>query len=207
MGRTTPAPLLLPSVVAADSSSIPTPRSLPLRDVRDLALAVIEGAVAAESLAKELRKTPDRSKHFQEIAERLRAVVSRPSIRSALAEDSSESVMLGRATAAAPRVSLQASPPAPMRETASGEHVIPEIIGGSPQLDRIEAILQRIPSMRSLDALEARLNRIEQLTGRALDGERQVVRSTEEALALVSRLVARLERSGSVAVRLEVEVA
>lgn len=180
--------------------------------MRDLALAVIEGAVAAESLAKELRKTPDRSKHFQEIAERLRAVVSRASIRSALAEDSSESVMLGRATAAAPRVSLQASPPLerpvermPMRETTSGEHVIPEIIGGSPQLDRIEAILQRLPSMRSLDALETRLARIEQLTGRAIDGERQVVRSTEEALALVARLVERLKKNGSVAVRLEAD--
>jgi hypothetical protein len=181
---------------------------LPLRDVRDLALAVIEGAVAAESLAKELRKTPDRSKHFQEIAERLRAVVGRPSIRTALAEDSSESVMLGRATAAAPRISLQHSPPserAQIRETQSGEHAIPEVIGGSPQLDRIEAILQRLPSMRSLDALENRLARIEQLTGRALEGERQVVRSTEEALALVSRLVERLKKSGSVAVRFEAD--
>jgi hypothetical protein len=179
--------------------------------VRDLALAVIEGAVAAESLAKELRKTPDRSKHFQEIAERLRAVVGRPSIRTALAEDSSESVLLGRATAAAPRISLQSSSPAMerplvremVRETQSGEHAIPEVIGGSPQLDRIEAILQRLPSMRSLDALETRLARIEQLTGRALEGERQVVRSTEEALALVARLVERLKKNGSVAVRLE----
>ncbi|MGZ3416783.1 MAG: hypothetical protein ACXWUG_01815 [Polyangiales bacterium] len=186
--------------MAADTTSLPAPRSLPLRDVRDLALAVIEGAVAAESLAKELRRTPDRSKHFQDIAERLRAVVGRPSIRSALADDGTEHVVLARATAAAPRPSIQT----PV-ERLSGEHAVPEVIGGSPQLDRIEAILQRMPSMRSLDALEARVARIEQLTGRALEGERQVVRSTEEALALVARVVERLKHGTAVSVRLENE--
>ena len=68
------------------SPSFPGARELPLRDVRDLALAVIEGAVAAESLARELKKAPDRSRHFQEIAERLRSVVGRASIRSALTD-------------------------------------------------------------------------------------------------------------------------
>jgi hypothetical protein len=41
---------------ANSSPSLPGARELPLRDVRDLALAVVEGAVAAESLAKELKK-------------------------------------------------------------------------------------------------------------------------------------------------------
>ncbi len=63
-------------------------RAFSARDVRDLALAVIEGAVAAEALAHELRRTPDRSRHFSDIAARLRAIVARPSIRSALTPES-----------------------------------------------------------------------------------------------------------------------
>ena len=82
---------------AFSSPMAPPPREIPVRDVRDLALAVIEGAVAAEALAKELKRTPDRSRHFSEIAERLRSVVSRASIRAALAEESGSS-MIGLAS-------------------------------------------------------------------------------------------------------------
>ena len=83
--------------------------------MRDLALAVIEGAVAAEALAKELKRSPDRSRHFQDIAERLRAVVGRTSIRSALAEETATGnvVLSPTVTQAMSVPSVVAPPPGP----------------------------------------------------------------------------------------------
>jgi hypothetical protein len=187
--------------------SQPPPRELSLRDVRDLALAVIEGAVAAESLAKELRRTPDRSRHFQEIAERLRGVLGRASIRTALADDSVDSVALPRAVAMLPRNSVRISNGPEGRPSSRSDVTISEIPSeapkGSPQLDRIEAILQRLPGPGAIEALSAKLARLEQLTGRAVEGERQTVRSPEEVLALAGRIIDRLRREPSVFVRIE----
>lgn len=197
--------------------SLPSARELPLRDVRDLALAVVEGAVAAESLAKELRKTPDRSKHFQDIAERLRSVVGRPSIRTALADDATGNVALARpsgptsasgpASTVAPLPIVPPAVPPPKPTAASGEHVISEV--GSGSLARIEGLIHELRSARALEPIEARLARIEQSLEkidkqqRRDDGERYVIRSPEEALAFAARMIERLRREPKISVRLD----
>lgn len=186
------------------SISLTGARELPLRDVRDLALAVIEGAVAAESLAKELKKTPDRSRHFAEIAERLRAVVGRPSIRTALSEQT------GTVALAAPPLRLAtpaelrtAEVPAVVRE--SGELLVETDL--SPHLERIEQLLRGLIEAEHAERLEARLSRLEEAIGRAIarrdEGERYALRTPEEAIALAARLTERLRRDPRVVVRIE----
>lgn len=188
--------------------------------------------MAAESLANELRRTPDRSRHFQEIAERLRAVVGRPSIRTALTEETTM-VELGPAPVRAERpAALRAATPPQLRtvEVAapapapallagardSGELDI-AMIDWSEQLDRIEAAVRAIAvddaftALRSvlesrLGAIEERLLRlgaIEERLSRRDDGERYALRSPEEAIALAARLTERLRREPRVVVRIE----
>ncbi len=184
------------------SVSLTGARELPLRDVRDLALAVIEGAVAAESLAKELRKAPDRSKHFAEIAERLRSIVGRPSIRSALSEET--------VPAAVPAQPLRLAVPPELRtaelEPVSGEHVMVEV-DVAPHLERIEHLLRALCEADHAERLEARLTRLEEAIGRALarrdEGERYALRTPEEAIALAARLTERLRRDPRIVVRIE----
>lgn len=195
------------------SMSLPGARELPLRDVRDLALAVIEGAVAAESLAKELKKTPDRSRHFAEIAERLRSVVSRPSIRTALSEDAGGSNNIAMTTPQQPlrlatppelRTATPTAEVAPPRQ--SGEQIVIET-DVSPQLERIEELVKALVEADASERLEARLTRLEEAIGRALarrdEGERYALRTPEEAIALAARLTERLRRDPRVVVRIE----
>lgn len=210
------------------SMSLPGARELPLRDVRDLALAVIEGAVAAESLAKELKKTPDRSRHFAEIAERLRSVVGRPSIRTALSDASAVNVSMTtpqqplrlatppelRSAAEATPARSEAAAVAPSRvelPRQSGEQFVIEtdlqkdVV--SPRLERIEELLKALVEAERSDHLEARLVRLEEAIGRALarrdEGERYALRTPEEAIALAARLTERLRRDPRVVVRIE----
>lgn len=187
---------------------MPGARQLPVRDVRDLALAVIEGAVAAESLAKELKRTPDRSRHFQEIAERLRAVVGRQSIRTALSDEST-SVALTPELRAPLRLAVPAqlatAEVAPRPSQTSGEIIIETDI--TPQLDRIEVLLRTLAESERDDRLEARLARLEEAIARAIarrdEGERYALRTPEEAIALAARLTERLRRDARVVVRIE----
>ncbi len=189
----------------SSSPSFPGARELPLRDVRDLALAVIEGAVAAESLAKELKKAPDRSRHFQEIAERLRSVVGRASIRSALTEEP--------ASSAPPPAPLKLATPPELRTAEVVEQVnlgAQEIVVDSispEQLDRIEELIRSVAADDRVAELNARLTRLEEAIGRALarrdDGERYALRTPEEAIALAARLTERLRRDARVVVRIE----
>lgn len=183
----------------------PGARELPLRDVRDLALAVVEGAVAAESLAKELKKAPDRSKHFQEIAERLRAVVGRPSIRTALSEESQNIAL-----APPPPVVLSVPPQLRTAEVAepSGEHeIVLDATDHSEQLQRIEGLVRALADVDRVNELMARMSRLEEAIGRALsrreEGERYALRTPEEAIALAARLTERLRRDPRVVVRIE----
>lgn len=190
------------------SLSLPGARELPLRDVRDLALAVIEGAVAAESLAKELKKAPDRSKHFQEIAERLRAVVGRQSIRSALSEETGKSIAIMPTQPfklpVPPQLRTAEVVETPPRE--SGEQIVLET-DVTPHLERIEALLRALAEDDATDQLNARLDRLEEAIGRALsrrdEGERYALRTPEEAIALAARLTERLRRDPRVVVRIE----
>lgn len=183
--------------------SIPGGRELALRDVRDLALAVIEGAVAAESLAKELKKTPDRSKHFQEIAERLRAVVGRPSIRTALTEEQKAPLAPLR-LATPPELRTAEVEPAPPR--TSGEQIVIET-DITPHLERLEALIKVIAEDDAAARLEARMARLEEAIGRAIakreEGERYALRTPEEAIALAARLTERLRRDPRVVVKIE----
>lgn len=197
----------------SSSASLPGARALPLRDVRDLALAVVEGAVAAESLAKELRRTPDRSRHFQEIAERLRAIVGRPSIRTALTEQT-VTVELGPSPsrpeppppvrAGTPpqlrTVEVAAPPPAaPARgrdqPRTSGELDVATLDGterleGLERLGRIEAALRDLDVEDAFatlrDALESRLTTIDERLSR--------LGAIEERLSRLAVIEERLSR-------------
>jgi len=190
------------------SPSLPSARELPLRDVRDLALAVVEGAVAAESLAKELKKAPDRSRHFQEIAERLRAVVGRPSIRTALSEE-----VHSVALAPPPPVVLPVPPQlrtaeVEERRPGSGEHeIVFEPVDYTERLERIEGLVRALADMDRVNELMSRMARLEEAIGRALsrrdEGERYALRTPEEAIALAARLTERLRRDPRVVVRIE----
>lgn len=171
---------------------------------------MIEGAVAAESLAKELKKTPDRSRHFQEIAERLRSVVGRASIRSALTEEPA-----GNANSAppppAPAPLKLATPPqlrtAEVVEQDSGSHQIVIEQVNTQQLDRMEQLLRALVTDDRVTELAARLARLEEGIARALsrreEGERYALRTPEEAIALAARLTERLRRDPRVVVRIE----
>jgi len=162
-----------------------------LADVRDLALAVVEGAVAAESLAKELKRTPDRSRHFQEIAERLRGVVGRPSIRRALSSPESagqDHIPTPRSTPA-----LSTLPTTPVETLASS---------GPVETEARTALESRFES-RLEERLEQLFVRLQEAQARRDDGERYTLRSPEEALALAARLVERLRREARVIVRIE----
>lgn len=197
---------------ATERISIPGPREgreLALRDVRDLALAVIEGAVAAESLAKELKKTPDRSKHFQEIAERLRSIVGRPSIRTALSEEASTSVAPLRLAVpphlrTAEPVAETAQPPQAPRTSGEQLHVETDV---GPHLERLESLLRALTANDASARLEARMARLEEAVNRAIarreEGERYALRTPEEAIALAARLTERLRRDPRVVVRIE----
>jgi hypothetical protein len=233
-------------------------REIPLRDVRDLALAVIEGAVAAEALAKELRRTPDRSEHFREIAERLRAVVSRESIRDALKDDRpNASLVVAPSRPAPPRPSpsppADVEPPANPERSSGSRQLAPatvselvealsralrwdelasrlarqdatanpvarldEVASRLAGLDDIARRLEELPlligrleeatnRLACTDDATSRLERIEAALGSATrrGTERVVVRTADDALAIASRLVARL-RAGSA---IEVEIA
>ncbi len=188
--------------------------------MRDLALAVIEGAVAAESLAKELRRTPDRSRHFQDIAERLRSVVGRASIRHALTQESAATTvsmppasahpvtlptppqLAGLPAAAPPVRSERPAPPRPApTETRglvdSGEHTIGERISGSPQLDRIEARVQSLANAdpanaRALGALLERLAKLEDLLAKMATQREEGERYTLRSPEEAIALAARL---------------
>jgi hypothetical protein len=192
------------------SPSLPGARELPLRDVRDLALAVVEGAVAAESLAKELKKAPDRSRHFQEIAERLRAVLGRPSIRTALSDECANVAL-----AEPPRAPVRIATPPQLRTAevvqphpGSGEHeIVIDPVDNTEQLDRIEKLIHALAEADRVTELMARLARLEEAIGRALarrdEGERYALRTPEEAIALAARLTERLRRDARVVVRIE----
>jgi len=192
------------------SPSLPGARELPLRDVRDLALAVVEGAVAAESLAKELKKAPDRSRHFQEIAERLRAVLGRPSIRAALSDECANVAL-----AEPPRAPVRIATPPQLRTAevvqphpGSGEHeIVIDPVDNTEQLDRIEKLIHALAEADRVTELMARLARLEEAIGRALarrdEGERYALRTPEEAIALAARLTERLRRDARVVVRIE----
>jgi hypothetical protein len=155
-------------------------RGLPVRDVRDLALAVVEGAVAAEALAQELKRTPDRSRHFQEIAGRLRAVVGRPSIRTALTASEEElrldvSPRIGgkpsRPSIAKPIESAtNATPPSVDElghrpEDPSGERALPDADPRVSSGDRLASREARADRRTPTDDDLARLARIEKLVG------------------------------------------
>lgn len=192
--------------------SLPGGRELSLRDVRDLALAVIEGAVAAESLAKELKRTPDRSQHFQEIAERLRAVVSRPSIRTALSEGSVSVPATPLRLATPPELrTAEPTPPGvrtaePVPPRASGEQIVMET-DFSLHLQRLETLMRALADDAGTERVEARLARLEEAIGRAIarrdEGERYALRTPEEAIALAARLTERLRRDPRIVVRIE----
>lgn len=169
-------------------SLAPLPRELPLRDVRDLALAVIEGAVAAESLAKELKRTPDRSRHFQEIAERLRAVVGRPSIRTALSEDAARTAP----TTMTVETPVQLPTPAHLRsaQQTSSPPPLP-----SPPSER------PVPSERAADGEPARSRPTRSEPTRSEPTRSEPTRSelTRHDLARVETLVAALPNAERVA--------
>lgn len=230
-----------PSLAAPPGSPRPTQvpsKEISARDIRDLALAVIEGAVAAEALAKELRRSPDRSKHFSEIAERLRAVVNRPSIRNALADDAAQgnatiTVRTQQPTPPQPTPMITAPPPPPPQPPApppmpiptstpseearvSGERALP-----GPSLDEIvrathaDEIARRADEIatrvaRIEHALSASVDRIEHVVAGSIDraialsgGERTVVGSASDAIALAARLTERVERRGPVVIKIE----
>jgi hypothetical protein len=189
------------------------PREVPLRDVRDLALAVIEGAVAAEALAQELRRAPERSTHFREIAERLRAVVSRSSIREALIDDRPPQVLqLGdgsTAKVAAPEPAEAPSPapppptphprrpsPPPPRETPqSGARRLPE----ATVSELLEALARGLPLGEIVDRVAALEVAVAQLLRRC-GVERRVLRDVEEVLAFSTQLAARVMCGDSITV-------
>lgn len=171
------------------------PREISSRDVRDLALAVIEGAVAAEALAKELRRSPDRRRHFAEIAERLRAVVARGSIRNALVEEtagpSASTMTLSGAhpvplassatpatPPAAPRAApnLATTPPLPTRAASIVHAAPPSVASAPPTLETVEAaaieeLTSRITRLEraAVDELGQRLARLERLVTASVD--------------------------------------
>lgn len=190
-------------------------REVPLRDVRDLALAVIEGAVASEALANELRRAPERSTHFREIAERLRAVVSRPSIREALIDDRPQVLLqLGDGSTArlshpAPiaegrsRPAPSSAPPLePLASIASAERP-----SGARRLPdaTVSELLEAIARGLQVGEILARLGGLEGELRRALgreSAERIVVRDAADALSLATRLVARLAKGEVLAVEI-----
>ena len=150
----------------------PAPRHISARDVRDLALAVIEGAVAAEALAKELKRSPDRSRHFQDIAERLRAVVGRASIRNALAEESAAgnvvlTPMITQPThavsmpsAAVPPASVVAPPPLPPKIAPAIIREAPTPAAGQPiATEELRASGERVVPPLTTDELVAIVTR------------------------------------------------
>ena len=216
------------------SASLP-PREISARDVRDLALAVVEGAVAAEALAKELRRSPDRSKHFAEIAERLRAVVGRASIRNALAEDGTPTLAMTppraqSVVAPLPQVAPPPPPPPPTPVAATPSPVPPprstdEARDGAPRgvptasLEELAALVtsashgaEIATRMARLEhALGASIERLETTVGttvteaiqRVAAGERVVVSTPSEAIALAQRLTDRLASRGALVVRIE----
>jgi hypothetical protein len=178
--------------IVSPSPSLPATRHIGARDVRDLALAVIEGAVAAEALAKELKRSPDRSRHFQDIAERLRAVVARASIRAALADESSSGTVVVSPSVTqvtppiipkvAPIEPPVAPPPTPARAPVleeartSGERAVPSLT-----TDELVALVKQ--ALRG-EAIETRLARLEHAVGAAAqEAADQTRRAVLEAAA------------------------
>jgi len=224
----------LPSALAAvaTGSASPAPqREISARDVRDLALAAVEGAVAAEALAKELRRSPDRSRHFADIAERLRAVVGRASIRTALAEDATGTTLTlsGMRTASVvaalpsiaplPSVPSPAPPTPPVPVRPSPPPIPTPKPPSADEIARAVATLLHVEQReRVLDETATRLARIEKLVVASVDrvdatvqqalarsgaGERLVVSTAGEAIGVAQKLVERVAARGPVIVRIE----
>ena len=233
-------PTVAPS--PSSSASLP-PREISGRDVRDLALAVVEGAVAAEALAKELRRSPDRSKHFAEIAERLRAVVGRATIRNALAEDGAtpmlammparvQSSLVGPVPAQMPpplppplpalpapiviATAASVSAPPPATDGPGGDALrtapaatleeLSAIVASASQGVEIATRLARLEHAlgASIERMEAAVGAtVTQAIEHAAAGERVVVSTPSEAIALAQRLTDRLASVGGLVVRIE----
>ncbi|MEO7096338.1 MAG: hypothetical protein ABI175_23975 [Polyangiales bacterium] len=163
------------------------PRHISARDVRDLALAVIEGAVAAEALAKELKRSPDRSRHFQDIAERLRAVVARTSIRSALAEEAASGNVVVTPSMTQVTPAVPTSPPVPPPMSMMSAVSAPPV--GPPALPRNNSLEAPTPPVaQAVVADEVRTS-----------GERVVPPLTTEELVM---LVTRALRGDEISTRL-----
>jgi hypothetical protein len=214
-------------------SAAPQPREISARDVRDLALAVVEGAVAAEALAKELRRSPDRSRHFAEIAERLRAVLGRGSIRVALAEDGATTTLAlaGMRPASHAAVGLPGSPgsivgPIPSMPTPPPPPAIAPPTPPSPPSPSVDAIARTVATLVHAEDNAARLARIEKMVAASIErvestvnqvvnqavtqavvranlGERMVVSTASEAVAVAQKLLERVAARGPVVVRIE----
>jgi hypothetical protein len=174
----------------------PSAREIPLRDVRDLALAVIEGAVAAEALANELRRTPDRSAHFREIAERLRGVVGRASIRAALADDRA------RTFEVVPTVRFSAPPlvprPSPAPERGERRVEAPEPIARDSPPNASSQVAEAVVRALPMHEVSLRLARIEHSLSDATTRERGTADARDEqfhaAIARIERAIGELAR-------------